>query len=327
MSHDPYPEWESVLDTSSDWQLARDVLVPPCPPGLAAGAVGAPIAGVWVPRRPSRVTLTMSADAPGVQATITSLIGSTKITKGPLPLTVGVPRSVRLFGKFLQVDLRSTATGGSINAHCALTPDDVNPLGELWTVWSPTAQPLGASGVISTSPGTFLTSQGTCIALGGADAAYYLMFFDATAVPAPGTQPLIAIGPLIVGTQFSYSEDLRPKIEYSNGLCWGVSTTDDTATRRRPRAAKRAWTWGMAYEAHRPPARPGAASVLAPGRGHPSASRGRRRHLAHVRHPADGRRALVRLVRELGRRIDPHGKLQPEHRQHVHPRHVVASLR
>lgn len=93
------------------------------------------------------------------------------------------------------------------------------------TAWHEPASPLAASEVVQIGPGRIHQIQGF-----NHDANLaYLMFFDATAVPANGTVPLFTIP--VPGGDTTFSNDfIKSTRVFMYGLVWAVSTTPDTLT-------------------------------------------------------------------------------------------------
>lgn len=108
---------------------------------------------------------------------------------------------------------------GSINVH--LTPSATNP----WTVFRTTAAGGEASRVAKAASGTLrdVYAGNVSGALG------YLMLFDAAALPANGTVPLLAAVP-IANTQEGWYDFGTDGIGFTTGMVVAMSTTQLTLT-------------------------------------------------------------------------------------------------
>ncbi len=248
--------WEEEEDNPTDQQLGRRVkLNPPTIPstGGYALAQGTSSDVVWClfkkPRHATLVLQTTTPQAaassggfapPGVNVTVTTSIGGSATFTQQFFLPPGPTIKVRVFGRRIQVSAFLSGTVGSsptTHLEAAIVTEDVDPLGELVTQWVP-AYTVAANALITpngqglTSQGYFLGCQGFMAPSGTAGQTYYLMVFDL----APGTAlsnglvPLVAIGPLVSGTAFSFDRSLRPSVRFVNGLQWALSTTPAVLT-------------------------------------------------------------------------------------------------
>lgn len=212
-----------------------------------------PSSGLWVAgqpvdlitarfHKPRVVTLTLNADGTGAFATILTQIGSALRTQY-VPLSV-FPRSMQVYGSAINVSVTAgippqapTGSAGDAtkptaqNATGILSPQGVDPLGDVWPVWS------GQKGFGTTwhfqiaGAGVLLGAFGSLVALGTGDTQEWLMAFDlpGTATPAGGALPLLTIGPLTsAGMPFSIERSLRPSWYFDTGLNWQLSKNGAT---------------------------------------------------------------------------------------------------
>jgi hypothetical protein len=191
-------------------------------------------------------TLMLQADGPGTVITVrTSIAGrATFVRQFPISKT-GHPRTVRLFGRMIDVTVQALFNAATVDVTGALITDQTDALGELWPTWVPGAGagtpgltasallvPTNAVGTTPTQAGVLLGAQGSLQGNPTANASYWVMFFDSTSAPLAGAAPLVAIGPLVGGQPSSYSFDrsVRPDIDFTVGLWVALSSTGDTYT-------------------------------------------------------------------------------------------------
>jgi hypothetical protein len=147
-------------------------------------------------------------------------------------LLPGPVRTLRLQGHLVLVSAAQTnaAIETTTQVSGTLSPGDSDSLGDVVTSLvsgnTPAAQAVAVSGA-----GTFLSAQGSCVALGSGDTQYWLMLFDQNTTPVTaGAAPLLAIGPLVANTPFSADYNTRPAVFFGTGLTWALSTTAGTYT-------------------------------------------------------------------------------------------------
>jgi hypothetical protein len=115
-----------------------------------------------------------------------------------------------------------------------LTSPASNPSGQAISLYD--SEAWTNSDVISAAPCTWLTASGE----NKGNATLYIMFFDATTVPANGAAPLGMPIQLPSGQAFQFSENDTARagqagtsetgLRTTTGLCWAASSTPATLT-------------------------------------------------------------------------------------------------
>jgi hypothetical protein len=204
---------------------------------LTAAGIGPATDIVWASfKRPRNVTLILQATGPGVQIDIeTSLGGSAHFNK-TFVLPAGAARVVRVFGRTLYCRAAMLNHNfAPVTVAGAICPFDIDPLGELWCTWVPSPINEGNGTLnffqqIADGPCYFLGCQGYLIP-GEDSTPYYVQIYDLSAddiataggIPA-GSVPLVSLGPLKLGSTFSFDRSLRADIQCFRGCAWGLSS-------------------------------------------------------------------------------------------------------
>jgi hypothetical protein len=197
-------------------------------------------------RKSQHATLMVQADGLGTFLSITTRVaGRAQFTRQfPLPVTT-VPRFLQLFGKMIDIEVAGVTNAAPVHVTAALITEQIDAFDQLWPTWVPATQATG--GVVakksrlvptnmaagSTQGGYLLGAQGFLTpGTGTVNASYFLMFFDALNGPANGTQPLVAIGPLVGGqpSPFAFDRSQRPDVTFQQGLWYALSSTPDVYT-------------------------------------------------------------------------------------------------
>jgi hypothetical protein len=227
--------------------LGNTVLVPVPGPGSDGFTLVRPQALVYATfRKSQRATLMVQASLVGTFMRITTLVaGRARFCRSfPLPATT-VPRFLQLYGRTIDVEVAAVNNAATVTVIGALIPEQIDAFDQLWPTWVPATQATG--GVVakksllvptnaaagSTQGGYLLGAQGFLTpGSGTANAAYFLMFFDTLTGPPNGTQPLLALGPLVGGqpSPFAFDRSARPDITFQQGLWYALSSTPDVYT-------------------------------------------------------------------------------------------------
>jgi hypothetical protein len=180
--------------------------------------------------RPRRVTATFQADGTLAFAVVQTNIGAAQFTR-VFPMPVNMPRSIQVYGS--SVNIGAYAGNSSLvqptckNATAAISPEGVDPLGDLFPQWVPQNGNALAFNIGPAGAGVLLGASGWLDTLGTGDTANWVLGFDSTTAPVSGTTaPLVSFGPLTaVNMPFSFDRSLRPSVYFATGLYWAISKT------------------------------------------------------------------------------------------------------
>lgn len=227
---------DNLSDATQERNRGRQVTVPVSP----LGGDGLPKASnpqdvVYCEFPTAReCTLMLQASGSGARILIrTSIGGSAKFSRS-FTLPMGIPRSVRLFGTSIEVQVSGYANTTPVTVSGAIVEGSVDALGELWSTFVPNGAASGTNGLVATGSGIVLKSHGFLDGSPVADTNYYLQFYDTLSLPISGgaSVPLFVIGPLVGGqpSSFAWDDTVRPDVLFNTGLLWALSTTPDGYT-------------------------------------------------------------------------------------------------